>query len=143
MSALAMILTVAMVVPADGLGKVPGEMVQGLDLSGEWEGVWLFEGASIEVILRDGKLQPTSVACGFCNPNRRIEFPFNAIDDGRGNLRINSRIRGKSRFLGIYRGKKGEEVVIRFREAEKGRPTEFRADKDQYRLILHRVKSRK
>lgn len=40
MSALAMILTAAIVVPGDVPEKVLGEIEQRLDLSGEWEGTW-------------------------------------------------------------------------------------------------------
>jgi hypothetical protein len=39
MSTLAIVLTAAMVVPGNGPEMVSWEMEQGLDLSGEWEGV--------------------------------------------------------------------------------------------------------
>ena len=62
-SALAMILTAAMAVPASGPEKVSGEVEQGLDLRGEWEGLlWKEQGDFIWVDYRDlegSKAYPT------------------------------------------------------------------------------------
>jgi hypothetical protein len=47
MSALAMILVAAMGLPGDGSEKVSGEMEQGLDLRGTWEGTYSTDGMQI------------------------------------------------------------------------------------------------
>ena len=52
MSALAMILTAVMAVPGNGPEKASGEIRQGLDLSGEWEGtLHSFDGKVYQVHL--------------------------------------------------------------------------------------------
>lgn len=147
MSALAMILTAAMAVPGDGPEKVSGEIaeeakLQRLDLSGEWEGKWTYNGVTADVMLRDGELCRFACRCQQAGLIREL-LPFTFIDEGRGKLRIHSPWSGNGQSLGIYR-QQSDKLVIYYRDAENGRPTAFRAAGEEHNtLIFHRVKSRK
>ncbi|MGH7221633.1 MAG: hypothetical protein ACRELF_00220, partial [Gemmataceae bacterium] len=60
MSAVAMILTAAMVVPGSGPEMVSGEMEQGLDLGGEWKGIWGgAQGGYVNVRFNEGIIELT------------------------------------------------------------------------------------
>lgn len=121
MSALAMILTAAMVVPGDGSEKVPMEMVQGFDMSGEWKAWWRDDkwGVGIETA-----------------PHKLLS---NTVFEGGNKLRMTYR---GGCHLGIYK-QEHNRIVICLRELGCGRPTDFRVKLDEELLILHRVKFRK
>ncbi len=110
MSALAMILTVAIVVPGDGRSeKVLGEAVkpQVLDLKGEW--MVTFD--SIDKSLRIN--------------GQEFMRSLKVRDEGGGNLRMTvSRNGKKCPCLGIYR-QEGDKVLISWCPEERGRPTGF------------------
>jgi hypothetical protein len=146
MSALAMILTAAMAVPGDGPEKVTGKIaeeakLQRLDLSGDWKGKWTLNGHTYDVMLRDGALHRFACPCQQVGLIREL-MPFTFIDEGRGKLKINSPWSRNGHSLGIYR-QQGDKLVIYYCDAEKGRPTAFRAGEEHNVLIFHRVKSRK
>jgi hypothetical protein len=125
-----LVLMLAMVVPANGPEKVSAEMEQGLDLRGEWEGVYCYEGYAPSDFWLDGR----SVG-----PRGEISTsPFELVDEGEGRLRLT----WADRYLGIYR-QEGDQLMICFRNVEEGRPTSFRTGDGQTLLILHRVKPRK
>lgn len=121
MSALAMILTAAMVVPGDGRERVSMEMVQVFDLSGEWKARWIDDrwGVGIETA-----------------PHKLLA---NTVFEGVNKLRITYR---GGCHLGIYK-EEANHVVICLREPGRGRPRDFRVKPDQELLILHRAKPRK
>ena len=131
MSALAMILTAVMAIPSDGPEKGSAEMVQELDLSGEWEGTWQIAGGGFKHLsLSNGEL----AFWGFALPSR-----FH-IEDQKGN-RLRIQWSGHP-YLGIYEQKKGR-VRICLGVAEDGPPTAFELGEHRVILTLHRVKSRK
>jgi uncharacterized protein (TIGR03067 family) len=133
-SALAMIVTAAMVVPGDMPEKVSGEMEERLDLRGEWEGRWWpNKDASLEVTLRDGSIQLSDKS----RPSLPVVFKI--IDEAEGVLHVQY---DASRHHGIYKWD-NDRLVLCLREANKGRPTSFQARDGQQLFILHRVKPRK
>jgi hypothetical protein len=129
MSALAMILTAAMVVPGDVPEKVSGEMEQGLDLSGEWEGTITYGGEAKDVVMLDFTL---------------IEFEWSRVylsnwkvqDEGQGRFRLIEVFRP---YIGIYEWR-SDCLALCYAKADIGRPTSFQASDGQILLILHRVK---
>lgn len=132
MSALAMILTAAMVVPGDGLEKVSGEMVQGLDLSGKWEGVWMEN--------PNGETAPFGYKDGSIYFSARTHFPAKIVDDGKGRLHFTQ---GWEGYIGIYQQDRSR-LTICYCDKRYGRPTSFRIGDGKHQLIiLHRVKPRK
>lgn len=137
MSTYAIILTGLMI--GSGPERVSDEIEQGLNLSGEWEGVWQTQRSSREVTLRDGKLHWAGCLVG--EPPDRYEYSLHVVEEGRGNLRI----RLSNRHLGVYRclaiyHQKGDRLLICFRAVAKGRPVGFSVNEGQRLLILHRVK---
>lgn len=136
MSALAMLLTVAMVVPEDGPEKVSGEMVRGLGLSGEWQGVlyhwgetykgrgWIHEDGEFAFIYRKFGNIPFAAPAGLVQ------------NEANGHIRIGE-------YMGIYE-QHGDRLWMCLR-VDGHQPTSFRIvnDNAQYLLILHRVKPRK
>jgi hypothetical protein len=130
MSALAMILTAAMVVPGDGPEKVSGEIKKGerLDLRGKWK--LEFGAGTLETLTREELIRAL-----------RIQ------DMGEGRLRmaLPKSYKGDLVFIpytGTYRQER-DRVVIQFRMVVEKTPTAFR---DHYRrgyIILHRIKSDK
>lgn len=133
MSAMAMLLTAALAVPADAPEKVSMDMV--LDLSGEWEGTAQNTNAKSRVKISRGQLDSESER-GRVGSNIRI------IDEGEGKLRIELNVAGAERnLLGIYKWQ-GSRLLICCREKSKGRPRSFMVDEVTSSLILHRVKSR-
>lgn len=144
MSAMAMILTAAMMVPRNGPEMESGEMVQEsqpLDLSGEWEGVWWFHtDGQLQVHSRDSRL----VGVRKPGANNWVGSAIDTcdfIDEGHGRLRgtwdlTNSEIRG------IYRQDR-DRLILCFSQTPRLRPTSFQVGGTQHLLILHRVKPRK
>jgi hypothetical protein len=137
MSTLVLVLATAMVVPGSGPEKVSGEMEQGLDLRGEWEGVWKSDTDEYEVHQIGGK-----GAWSYRRLPRGKRGPIyltpDVADEGKGRLRLMWGVP----CLGIYE-QDGDCVTICFRDARKGRPTSFRAGDGQHLLIIHRVKPHK
>ncbi len=119
MSALAMILTAAMAVPADGPEKVSGEIVRReLDLSGKWRGVLHHVNGSkqeIEIISFEG---------------------WGAVDEGAGRVRFKDQFRTA---YGIYE-QRGDRLMICIALNGKPRPTRFRAGDENLLLVLRRVR---
>ena len=136
MSTLVLTLA-AMAVPGSGPESISAEMVQGLDLRGEWEGLWWKEqGDFIWVGYRDlVGVKGLSYREGELVYRRR----FNVVDEGNGMLRATL---GRVERLGIYQ-RQSDRLIICLRDAENGRPTSFKGGDGQSLLILHRVKPRK
>ena len=113
-----------------------GEVEQGLDLRGEWEGLlWKEQGDFIWVGYRDlVGVKGLSYREGELDYRRR----FNVVDEGNGMLRATL---GRVERLGIYQ-RQSDRVIICLRDAENGRPTSFKGGDGQSLLILHRVKPR-
>ena len=134
-SAFAMVLMAAMVIPGNGPEKVSGEVKQGLDLSGEWEGSWdRGTGLIYKANLRENRLVGK-------RGNGSIHFPrFIVEEDGEGAIRVT--VGGGGVCKGIFRCE-GDHVLICFRNSHTLRPTSFQAGHGQELLILHRVKPRK
>ncbi len=121
MSALAMILTAVLAVPGDGPKKVPAEMVEKLDLSGEWEGTWRDSlGCLWKAKLRNSQLE--------CKREDMI---------ARGTLNSSD-----VKKEGIYKCE-GDRLFICFAPGQDKRPTAFRGGEGQELFILRRVKPRK
>ena len=137
-SALAMVLTAAMAVPASGPEKVSAEMEQGLDLRGEWEGVWWnasHEAGQVEWT-RDGWIT------GKFSYNRFQYLHCDMIrDEGAGQFRY-ERFDGDREVFGIYR-QDGDRLVLCIGRTGAGRPASFTPDDHRCLLILPRVKPRK
>jgi hypothetical protein len=133
-SALAMVLTAAMAVPGNGPEKVSGEVEQGLDLRGEWEGTWRnpgWPGEADDLIYLSGTKFSISV-----KGSPFISFYHTIVDEGDNKLRFSEGL------AGIYR-QDGGRITICLRAADKGRPTDFQAGNGQHLITLHRVKPRK
>jgi hypothetical protein len=132
-SALAMVLTAAMVVPGNGPEMVSAEMEQRLDLRGEWEGTWHYsvEGTR-RVVITGNRLFFITGACA-------VGRPFVCVQESAGTFRAHW---DGEACLGIYRYD-GGRLLLCVREASKGYPTSFRAGAVQDLLILHRVQPRK
>lgn len=136
MSILAMLmLLVAGMVMGSGPEKASGEMVQTLDLRGEWEGSWQH---AQDFKMRAASGSVTSAAARELvaeMPGGVIVLPINAIADQKnGRLHIAA---GKG-FLGIYE-QNGDRLSICFRPARNGYPISFRGGNGQHLLILRRV----
>jgi hypothetical protein len=134
-SALAMILTAAMTVPGNGPEMVSDEMEQGLDLSGKWEGILLFEDGTVHLAkLANNFLETFNnkghsvMGCGWAH-----------LDEGGGRCKF--RLVGKH-YYGIYK-QEANRVTISICFDGKGYPTSFNGGDNQWLLILRRVKPRK
>lgn len=140
MSALAMILTATMVVPASGPEKVSGEVEQRLDLSGDWEG---------SVCTEEGRIVPAyfeslgdnwyGLILGEDRKALKGLLLGEIVDEGSGRLhaKLEKRIR-----LGIYEQNRGKLTICLTRPGA-SRPCVLQGGNGQTLLILHRVKSRK
>lgn len=141
MSALAMILTAAMMVPGDGSGweKTFAEVVAApapLDLRGEWKG---------RVLVKD-KENESEVEVTITNGRMQVQSEGRSVG---GDLEVLFNREGKVRFKwatktchGIYR-QEGDRFVLCLQQDDKygaGYPTSFRAGTDQTLSIFHRVK---
>jgi hypothetical protein len=139
MSTLVIVLTAAMVVPANGPEMVSGEIAepQRLDLSGEWEGTCFdSNGRNFE-----GKVKGSVFVL---TPQERpfLDLGPEYIND-KGNGRITLRLGAKGPvLLGIYQHA-GDKLMMCFCATKDGWPTQFKADGKCALLILHRVKARK
>lgn len=140
MSALAMILTAAMVIPGDGPEMASGEIRQGLDLSGEWVGTVKSSDGHVtgDVQLRNGKLRVVAKIT-YCLPEvRTFEKDWVYVDEEEGKLLL-----FESRRPGIFRQHR-DRVTICYHVMEgKERPTDFQTGEGRVFYFLHRVKSRK
>jgi hypothetical protein len=153
MSALAMILTGAMVVLGDGPEKVSGEVAktQRLDLRGRWEGSWTDENGTIfhATTCGDDKLIGTTPLRlkGGCIEGEITFLKLSDVSDqGNGKLRgkwwFSEDGESPGWYQGIYR-QEGDRLTICFRNRPHPRPISFHAGDGQHLLILKRVKSRK
>jgi hypothetical protein len=139
MSALAMILTAAMIVPGDGPKMVSGETKQRLDLSGVWVGEWKSGGSDRDTPLRVRLRKGVFVAKGD-NWDRPDKIKITkVIDEGNGNIRFTL---GLESCVGIYH-QEADRLSICFCIVPQDRPTSFRPREYQWLFILHRVKRRK
>jgi hypothetical protein len=129
-SALAMVLMAAMAVPGNGPEKVSVEIEQGLDLTGEWEGVWLDSKGGTKVRLQDGELFLRPMPCTI------LLIPFSVKSAGKRQLQL--KINGSS-HRARYRCE-DDRVVICYSEVGEKCPDSMRLDKGREFLILHRVK---
>ncbi len=134
-SVLAMVLAT---VTASGPEWVSAETERGLDLRGEWEGLWCVGG---EVKIFNGHAMWNlllGVRGKACTRSGTLICLCEIIDEG------NSRLRGwcnvpDTRIHGIYRQER-DHLEICFRPVGKQRPTSFHSGDGQYYLILRRVK---
>jgi len=130
-SALAMILAAGMTVPGDVPKEVSGEIEQGLDLRGEWEGT-LDNGRKAKTM----SVHLSGTRIRFTNDDESVSYDHRIVDEGKNKLRFNDKLPG------IYR-QDGARLNICYRCDGKGRPTSFRGGDGQVLLSLHRVKPRK
>jgi hypothetical protein len=143
MSALAMILTAAMMIPGDGPEKTSGkvsEKERGLDLKGKWEGslgIKLPDGSpsTVPVTYQDGKL-----TAGDLEEAEAVKMKVLFIDEGHGKCWCRYAATGKD-ALGIYKWQR-DQLFICISEG-KGRPTNFMVEETSTLLTLHRIKPRK
>jgi hypothetical protein len=145
MSALAMILTAAMMVPGDGPERVSGELAkpQRLDLSGEWKGQFTY-GDRHATITLEGKMSG-SIFVVMPQEIQLIDLgPERMTDEGNGrfSLRRDTKAPEAPDYLGIYKHE-GDRVTICYRLTKYGRPSKFKFVDSCRLLILHRVKSNK
>lgn len=136
MSALAMILAAAMVVPANGPEKVSGAVVrepQPLDLSGEWEGT-LWDSESKNKGSWTVKLNDRWLVVERGIDSHRLLWQM--TDEGRGKVKVKLL---RTVYAGIYRQER-DRVIIALRDSKRDRPNSFRTGDDQSLLILRRVK---
>jgi hypothetical protein len=127
MSTLVLVMAAGMVL-GDGPQRVSGEVEQGLDLRGEWEGTWYWP-------------------CGLNDPMQLSRGTMTLASGGRGSTSvIADEGGGRCRFsiihrlmLGIYE-QDPDRVIICFREGGEERPVSFERTAEQHLLILHRVK---
>ena len=141
MSALAMILTVAVVISDGDQAKVSAEMAQELDLRGEWAGVLRIKGKETEgegerkMTIKNGRMQARG---GMKQATSYVEILFSR----EGKVRFKWLA---STYHAIYQ-QQGDRLMLCLRQDDgdgKGSyPTSFRASTDQALIIFHRVKFR-
>ena len=132
MSAFAMILAAGMTV-GNGPERVSGDVkLTPLEMSGRWEGTFLFVGIKWKAEIADGN-------CRKYHQGKIIAVSkWAVVDEGGGRFRLN----GNKPCWGIYKAS-GDRVTICFNEIPNPRPTTFRVTNHQAMYILHRVKPRK
>jgi hypothetical protein len=136
MSALAMILTAAMVAPGNGPEMESGKIAQneqGFDLRGIWEGSLRMRRADGTYYTVPGSYQDGKLTIVELDGPEVVKVVF--IDEGKGKFRYRAVKEGEE-GLGIYKWNQ-EQLVLCL--GEKKRPSSFR-DEDGFILILHRVK---
>ncbi|HTU17870.1 MAG TPA: hypothetical protein VMG10_07375 [Gemmataceae bacterium] len=133
MSALAMILTAAMAIPGNGPEMEPGEIAQGLDLSGEWDGTLKLPGGALTFRLSKGRMLVKTAEL-----TEPVAIPVSFTDEGAGKVRWRSN--NKKSLLGIYR-QEGDRIIASFRRDRY--PKVIQVTNEQSLLILRRVKPRK
>jgi hypothetical protein len=135
-SALAMILAAGMTVPGIGPERVSGEIEQGLDLPGDWEGLWWLDGR-VEIVRAVSDREVLGGVRMKLGADPGIFFfIYDLTDEGNGRLRGKWNLSG---IHGIYQ-QDGEELVLCLGEITRSRPKSFRADDGQHLLILRRIK---
>jgi hypothetical protein len=140
MSALAMVLAAGMAL-GNGPEKVSGEMVQGLDLRGEWAGDWWLDTDKRYDVTKLGKsLFGLRMKSNGVRTATWLNVP-DIVDEGHGRLRGRWDWRGVE-IHGIYQ-QDGRRLVICFVEINRSRPTSFLIEDGQCLLILRRVKPAK
>jgi hypothetical protein len=139
-SALAIVLTAAMAVPGNGPERVSGEMEQGLDLRGEWEGIW-WHGSDCAGVAEwsDGMIMGR-FGDSPCFLFLFLNWCF-IKDEGDGRC-LYENFPGDRDRLGIYE-QDADRLVICIGRTDKRRPSSFTTGDDRHLLILHRVKPRK
>jgi hypothetical protein len=134
MSALAMLLVVAMAVPGNGPEKESGEIEQRLDLSGEWRGTSPTYDYVVVVIVNSGLLD----LFGTIMPDT---FDWRFVDECNGKCHV---IRPRLGTLpGIYESRQDQVFILLRLDPLKARPSSFTDNEDAILLILHRVKPSK
>lgn len=129
--ALAMVLAAGLTVPRIGPEKVSAETTESLHLDGEWEGTFRHSLNPVDLIR-------ITFAGGEFDSGSIIILEGKIRDEGGGRFQM---VGGTGDLLGIYKHE-DDRLVLCYREADKGRPTSFRAGVDQNLLILRRVKPR-
>lgn len=135
-SALAMVLMTAMVVPGNGSEKASGEMEQGLDIHGEWKGIWYgCHGNTVNVRFCEGFIELTD------NNGEGLGARVAFTDEGKGKFRLRIDDDDRTTYLGIYR-QEGDRIIACL--GGNHRPKDFLPSEEHDILfIVHRVKSRK
>lgn len=143
MSVLAMILMAAMAVPADGPEKPSMEVVQELDLSGEWEGAFDDAAGSSHNCRFEYRYSARAEGLprffGSLWTKERGYVEMMVTDEGKGRLRIGQEV---GIVFGIYK-QHDDKLTICYCRIGASRPTTFRVTENQHVIVLHRVKSRK
>ncbi|HTU21909.1 MAG TPA: hypothetical protein VMG10_27975 [Gemmataceae bacterium] len=127
-SALAMILTAATMIPANGPEMVSAEFVQGLDLSGKWEGtLWTKQGevGRVQIDPKVILIESAGDTVGFSTSN--------LIDEGDGKLDFKG-------HLGLYR--QADDVLLICVGDAKTRPLSIGKEYGTL-FVLRRIKPRK
>jgi hypothetical protein len=113
MSVVVMILAAAMAVPASGPETMSGEMERGLDLRGEWEGLWWKGDGNLYWVRfhRWGTEKDSCTAISYVYDNRHNvqTVRFEVVDKGNGELRVT--FGSAENLSGSYR-QEGSRVVI-------------------------------
>jgi hypothetical protein len=116
--------------------KAPGEMRQGLDFCGKWEGTWRDNDGKVwRVKLDNFKL----IGCSGKSEQHVNHFRPLANCEGMGRFTIRW---ANDLRRGIFEHR-GEWVIICFYESEKGPPTTLQGGSGRHLFILRRVKPRK
>jgi hypothetical protein len=126
------LLLLAAGLPGDNPVRVEGDIAEPgpLELRGRWEGSWSREGdTDVGVVFQAGRLTLPMMSAA--------RLPFRMIDEGRGRFRAKL---GDREVLGIY-SRQGERIVLCWRGADRGRPTQFRDEDCADVLILRRVRA--
>lgn len=130
-SAMAMVLMAAMAIPGNGPERASGEVKQGLDLRGRWEGLWVTDHWTYRVELNEMVMKPSADDVEPCHDIELTKL----IDEGQGQLSF--RI-GQYDVHGIYKWD-GDCFLVCFSPPSCPRPTSF-TDRQDDLFILHRVK---
>jgi hypothetical protein len=158
MSVLAMLLTAAMVIPGNGPERVSGETEQSqgqrVDISGSWEGIawsdnsiWKAEVSNCSLVLTAVFGEATSRDSKAHGWDRWEigEIP-KQLKSGKGKLIIQKEPYNQCfdcrMYEAIYRWD-SDLLVICFSRIELGSPTSFQAGKNQFLVVLRRVKPNK
>jgi hypothetical protein len=136
MSTLVLVMAAGMML-GEGPAKVSGEMEQGLELSGEWEGLWHDgkSGRCLQLQISGG------VMTGDCGDVNLAPLSVNrVVDEGSGKFHLSWP--KKEVAFGIYK-QDGDCVTLCCSHPGQGRPNDFRVNDHQHVIILYRVKPRK
>lgn len=142
MPSLLFFLSVTTIIPSSGTEKTLAEIDQGLDLRGQWTGVWCLGKDNILVaslwsgIARENKGDVYQLR-GIGNKFELLCRFESLVDEGSGKCHFHSSYNGKH-YLGIYR-REGEKIILCFQEVRYGRPRIFRVSEFSELLVLRRV----